>query len=184
MPTHRFRRPFASGSKPTPDPYDCYLEKEDFYRKHVPRDAASLFRVISEQIYDSQEYYEKIRKDCVNFMIKHRNKYEEEIVDDFEKYTRKMVETQTPGTLLELKVMSHMFERNILLYRPFELGVWFINEPEYKKTPLVRVFCTNEGHFDSVYTKSHIMKAGFCQCKSILFLVFYENQTKKKNNFR
>lgn len=166
MPTERFRRPFASGSKPTPDPYDNYLEKEGFYRKHVPRDASSLFRVMSEQI-DSQENHEKIRKDCVNFMIKHRNKYEDEIVDNFEKYTRKMVETQTPGTLLELKVMSHMFECNILLYRPFDLGVWFVNEPDYKKKPLVRVFCTHEGHFDLVYTKSYIMRAGFCQCKSI-----------------
>lgn len=46
-----FQRPFATGSKPGPDAVDHYLEEKGFYRKHVARDASSLFRVVSEQVF-------------------------------------------------------------------------------------------------------------------------------------
>lgn len=77
MSNTRARRQFVSGSRPAPDPSDKYLDFEGFYRKHTARDASSLFRVISEQMFDTQEYYEQIRKDCINFMIKNRKKYED-----------------------------------------------------------------------------------------------------------
>lgn len=164
MPTKRFRRQFTSGSRPTPDPFDKFLDKEGFYRKHTARDSSALFRVISEQLYDTQHYHERVRKDCINFMIKHRDQYECEIEEDFTKYTRKMAKLDSNGTVLELRAMGSLFKRNILLYGPCDLGVWLVNEPEYKK-PFLRVFQTYEGHFDSVYTKSLIIKAAFCQCK-------------------
>lgn len=164
MPTKRFPRQFSSGSRPTPDPFDNFLDKEGFYRKHTARDSTCLFRVVSEQIYDTQSYHEQIRKDCVNFMIKHRDQYEQEIDDNFDKYIRKMAATDTYGTLTELRAMGYLFKRNVLLYQPYDLGVWLVDEPEYNK-PFLRVFGTYEGHFDSVFTKSFVIKAGFCQCK-------------------
>lgn len=164
MPTERLPRQFACGSRSTPDPYDNFLDKEGFYRKHTARDSTSLFRVLSEQLYDVQSFHEQVRKDCVNFMIKHRDQYEDRIDDNFDEYVRKMAKIETHGTMLELEAMGYLFKRNILLYQPYDLGVWLIHEPEYKQT-FLRVFCTGDGHFDSVFTKSFVIKAGFCQCK-------------------
>lgn len=58
MPTIRFSRPFSSGSRPTPDVYDHFLDSNGFYRKHTARDASNLFRVISEQLYDTQDHHQ------------------------------------------------------------------------------------------------------------------------------
>lgn len=58
MPTIRFSRPFAAGSRITPDPFDRYLDERGFYRKHTARDSTNLFRVISEQLYDTQDYHQ------------------------------------------------------------------------------------------------------------------------------
>lgn len=77
MPTTRFPRQFASGSRPAPDPYDKFLEAEGFYRKHTARDATSLFRAVSEQLFDTQGYHVQVRSDCVRYMLKHRAIYEQ-----------------------------------------------------------------------------------------------------------
>lgn len=164
MPTIRFSRPFSSGSRPTPDPFDKFLDSYGFYRKHTARDSSSLFRVISEQIYDTQDHHEQVRKDCVNYMIKHRDQYEE-LIPDFDQYVRQMAKADTFGSLTELRAMGYLFKRNIILYRPFDLGVKFVEDADYKE-PIVRVF--HASHFDSVFEKSYIIDAAFCQCKSVL----------------
>lgn len=58
MPTIRFSRPFSAGSRPTPDPYDQFLDSHGFYRKHTARDPTNLFRVVSEQLYDTQDHHQ------------------------------------------------------------------------------------------------------------------------------
>lgn len=165
MPTMRFPRQFSAGSKPTPDPYDRFLDEAGLFRKHTARDSSSLFRVVSEHMYDTQDYHEQVRKDCVNYMIKHRHSYELHIDGDFESYVRRMAKTETNGTLAELRAMGHMFKRNILLFEPYVLGVWLINENEYDGT-CWRIFTTHTGpHFDLIFTKEFVVKAAFCQCE-------------------
>lgn len=165
MPTIRFSRPFTPGSRPTPDPFDQYLDTHGFYRKHTARDSTSLFRVISEQVYDTQDHHQQVRKDCVNFIIKHRDQYESMIQGDFDKYIREMAKTDTIGTLTELRAMGYLYKRNIRLFRPFDLGTWYVKDSEYKE-PALQIFHTS--HFDSVYKKSYVVDAAFCQCKSLI----------------
>lgn len=167
MPTIRFTRQFSSGSRPTPDPFDKFLDSHGFYRKHTARDSSNLFRVVSEQLYDTQDHHVQIRKDCVNFMIKHREQYEAMVQGDFDQYIRTMAKTETHGTLMELRAIGYLFKRNIMLYNPFDLGQWYVHDDEYTD-PVVRVF--HATHFDSVFEKSFITDAAFCQCK--LFLIW------------
>lgn len=171
MPTKRLPRPFSSGSKATPDPNDRFLEEAGFFRKHTARDSNSLFRVVSEHMYGTQDYHEQIRKDCVNYMIKHRHTYEREIGGDFDAYVRRMAKKETSGTLVELRAMGYMFKRNIMLFEPYSLGVWLINENEYDGS-FWRIFSTNGSHFDSIFTKDYVVEAAFCQCKQFFFLFF------------
>jgi hypothetical protein len=111
MPTTNLsRRPFATGSKPGPDAIDQFLEKEGFYRKHVPRDASSLFRVVSEQVLDIQDFHNKIRQDCASFMEAHSKEYANEVDKNFYNYIATLRKMRTPGTLLELRVMARMYK--------------------------------------------------------------------------
>ena len=71
------KRQFSSGSRLPPDPIDKYLMRHCFYRKHTARDASSLFRVISEQVFDTQIYHEFVRKMCTDWMYRNKGKVEE-----------------------------------------------------------------------------------------------------------
>lgn len=104
------RRPFATGSKPGPDAIDHFLEEKGFYRKHIARDASSLFRVVSDQVYDVQNYHEKVRQDCAAFMENRPKDYTNEVDKNFFNYISQLRRSRTHGTLLELRVLARMFK--------------------------------------------------------------------------
>lgn len=107
---------------------------------------------------------QQVRKDCVNFMIKHRAQYEKLIDGDFDQYVQTMAKTETPGTLTELRAMGYLFKRNIVVFYPYYLGKAFVEEIDYSVQPPLRIFHAST-HFDSVFEKSYIVDAAFCQCK-------------------
>lgn len=104
------RRPFATGSKPGPDAVDHYLESQGFYRKHVARDASSLFRCVAEQVFDIQNYHEKIRQDCAAYMETRPKEYANEVDKNFYNYISQLRRVRTHGSLLELRVMARMYQ--------------------------------------------------------------------------
>lgn len=103
------RRPFATGSKPGPDAVDHYLETQGYYRKHVARDASSLFRVVSEQIFDIQNYHEKVRQDCADYMEANAKDYSNEVDKNLYNYISTLRKARTHGTLLELRVLAKKY---------------------------------------------------------------------------
>lgn len=109
MPENGSRRPFATGSKPGPDAVDHYLEEQGLYRKHVARDASSLFRVVSEQVFDIQHFHDKIRQDCAAFMETHPSEYSNEIDKNFYNYISQLRRSRTYGSLLELRVLARLY---------------------------------------------------------------------------
>lgn len=155
------KRPFASGSRKAPDPYDQFLEQEGYYRKHVARDATCLFRVFSEQIFDVQMYHEKVRNDCIRWMRKKSNEYREKISRDFNDYLIEMSKPRCFGSFNELHALAHAYRRNVLLFEPFNLGTWFVKDDRYKQT--VMVFFSPEKHFDSIFPTTFIQQAAYCQ---------------------
>lgn len=113
-------------------------------------------------MFDTQDHHQQVRKDCVNFMIKHSDQYKQLIPGYFDQYIRDMAKTESFGTLTELRAMGYLFKRNIKLYRPYDLGEWFVFDGDYKE-PALLIF--HASHFDSIYEKSYIIDAAFCQCK-------------------
>lgn len=73
-----------------------------------------------------------------------------------------MAKPKTPGTLLELRAMADLYQRNVLLYKPYDLGMWLVKDTMFKQ-PFMRIFLAPHQHYDTVYTKAYIIKAGFCQ---------------------
>lgn len=55
---------------------DRWLEEMGFYRKRIARDSSCLFRAVSENIYNSQHHFRKVRQDCVAYMAENRAIFE------------------------------------------------------------------------------------------------------------
>lgn len=70
-------RPFSSGSRQPPDPIDQFLGQVGFYRKHTARDSTSLYRCVSEQLFDTQNYHDFVRHECITYMTRHRRLFED-----------------------------------------------------------------------------------------------------------
>lgn len=101
-------------------------------------------------------------------MIKHRAQYEKLVTGDFDDYVQTMAKTETLGTLTELRAMGYLFKRNIILFRPKQLGKMLVDEADYSDQSPLRVFLGTT-HFDSVFEKEYIVDAAFCQCKYFHF---------------
>lgn len=162
-------RPFSAGSRQAPDPYDQFLEREGFYRKHTARDSTCLFRVISEQVFDVQLYHEKVRADCVNFMRKRRDLYEKKINGNFDDYLDEMSKYRSYGSFMELNALAHVFRRNVLLFEPYNCGKWFVKCDSYEDT--LMVFFSPDKHFDSIFPTTYIEQAAYCQ--ALVYEILY-----------
>lgn len=55
---------------------DRWLDEMGYFRKHTARDSSCLFRAVSENIYNTQRYFHKVRLDCVHFMASQRHLFE------------------------------------------------------------------------------------------------------------
>lgn len=163
------KRLFASGSRQAPDPYDQFLEREGYYRKHVARDATCLFRTFSEQVFDVQMYHGKVRDDCIRWMRKNANEYTKKIPGDFDDYLTEMSKLRSYGSFIELHALAHAYRRNVLLFEPYNLGTWFVKDDRYQQAVLV--FFSPEKHFDSIFPIKFIQNAAYCQ--ALVYEILY-----------
>lgn len=168
-----FCRPFTSGSREPPDRQDGFLETTGYFRKHTARDPSSLFRVISEHVFDIQLFHEKVREDCANYLEKNRKDYEKDMDKNFYYYLSNLRKLRTPGGLLELKALAHCYKRNVMLFEPFTAGKWYIQEDDFQVNTPILVFYTADKHFDSIYYKKDIELAAKCQ--GLIFEILYKD---------
>ncbi|XP_043072394.1 protein ovarian tumor locus isoform X2 [Drosophila grimshawi] len=162
------KRSITPGSRQAPDPFDQFLESHFYYRKHTARDASCLFRVIAEQMYDTQLLHYEVRLECVRFMTRKRRIFEQHVQGDFDSYLQDMAKPKTYGTMLELRAACCMYHRNVVFFEPFNLGSLVTFNKSYPDK--FQVFYTNEFHFDSVYKLSDIQDEAICQAISFKLL--------------
>ncbi|XP_076836755.1 putative bifunctional UDP-N-acetylglucosamine transferase and deubiquitinase ALG13 isoform X3 [Brachyhypopomus gauderio] len=147
---------------------DEYLASIGLYRKMMARDASCLFRAVSEQLYNSQNHHQKIRKDCVDFMRANRCNFEPFVEGSFEKYLERLEDPKETAGQVEIKALSLLYKHSFVIYRypgkpPTEIG-----EDDVAK---VLLCCSNNGHYDIVYPRTYPVNAAICQ--SVLYEIFY-----------
>ncbi|KAG5844088.1 hypothetical protein ANANG_G00157770 [Anguilla anguilla] len=148
---------------------DDYLASIGLYRKMMARDASCLFRAVSEQLYYSQNYHHKIRKDCVTFMRANRCNFEPFVEGSFEKYLERLEDPQETAGQVEIKALSLLYRRCFVIYRYPGKPPTEIAEDDY--TEKVLLCCSNNGHYDIVYPRSYPVDAAMCQ--SLLYELLY-----------
>ncbi|XP_017560753.1 putative bifunctional UDP-N-acetylglucosamine transferase and deubiquitinase ALG13 isoform X3 [Pygocentrus nattereri] len=148
---------------------DEYLASIGFYRKMMARDASCLFRAVSEQLYYSQNYHYKIRKDCVDFMRANRINFEPFVEGFFEKYLERLEDPKETAGQVEIKALSMLYRRCFVIYRypgkpPTKIG-------DDDSLPKVLLCCSSNGHYDVVYSRTYPVNAAMCQ--SLLYELLY-----------
>ncbi|XP_039754954.1 protein ovarian tumor locus-like [Pararge aegeria] len=156
---------------------DRWLDEMGFFRKHTARDASCLFRAVSENIYNTQRYFHKVRLDCVHFMASQRHLFEGSLNCSFENYLKEIANASEWGGLIEISAMSHLYRRDFVIF-------------EANKGPQTKI-CNGYGetiyvfyspdtkHFDAVYTKEFINASSFCQ--SLVYEVLYDGVYQLKD---
>ncbi|XP_050348787.1 putative bifunctional UDP-N-acetylglucosamine transferase and deubiquitinase ALG13 isoform X1 [Nymphalis io] len=156
---------------------DRWLDEMGFFRKHTARDSTCLFRAVSENIYNTQRYFHKVRLDCVQFMASKRHLFEGSLSCPFENYLKEMSNPSEFGGLIEISAMSHCYRRDFVIF-------------EANKGPQTKI-CNGYGdtiylfyspdtkHFDAVYTKEFINASSFCQ--SLVYEILYDGVYQLKD---
>ncbi|XP_047431762.1 putative bifunctional UDP-N-acetylglucosamine transferase and deubiquitinase ALG13 isoform X2 [Mugil cephalus] len=148
---------------------DEYLSSLGLYRKMVARDASSLFRAVSEQLFFSQNYHQKIRLDCANFMRTNRGNFEPFVEGSFEKYLERLEDPKETAGQVEIKALSQLYRRCFLIYRYPGKPATVISEADF--VDKVTLCCSINGHYDIVYPRSYPASAALCQ--SLLYELLY-----------
>ncbi|EDV33333.2 uncharacterized protein Dana_GF23928, isoform B [Drosophila ananassae] len=163
-------RRVSLGSREPTDPMDKFLEQYLLFRKHTVKDGTSLFRVVSEQLYDTQMLHYEIRKECVRFMFRKRRFFEPFVNGDFDKYLTRLERSRGRGSMLELRALCHLYRHNVFLYKPFELGRLYVFNKNYRSK--FCIFLDGQDHFDTVFNMTEITTAAICQ--AIAYKLLYK----------
>ncbi|XP_061627010.1 putative bifunctional UDP-N-acetylglucosamine transferase and deubiquitinase ALG13 isoform X2 [Phyllopteryx taeniolatus] len=148
---------------------DDYLGSLGLYRKMVARDASSLFRAVSEQLYYSQNYHHTIRQDCADFMRANASVFEPFVEGSFDKYLERLEDPKETVGQVEIKALSQLYRRCFLIYRYPGKPATVISEGDF--VDKVTLSCSINGHYDIVYPRSYINSAALCQ--SIVYELLY-----------
>ncbi|XP_076028221.1 putative bifunctional UDP-N-acetylglucosamine transferase and deubiquitinase ALG13 [Genypterus blacodes] len=148
---------------------DEFLSSLGLYRKMVARDASSLFRAVSEQLYYSQNYHQKIRQECADFMRANRCNFEPFVEGSFEKYLERLEDPKETVGQVEIKALSQLYRRCFLIYRYPGKPATVITEDDF--VDKVTLCCSINGHYDIVYPRSYPASAALCQ--SLLYELLY-----------
>ncbi|XP_037296368.1 putative bifunctional UDP-N-acetylglucosamine transferase and deubiquitinase ALG13 [Manduca sexta] len=156
---------------------DRWLDELGYFRKHTARDASCLFRAVSENVYNTQRYFHKVRLECVQFMASRRHLFEGSLICPFENYLKEMSNPSESGGLVEISAMSHLYRRDFVIF-------------EANKGPQTKIcngygdtiylfYSSDTKHFDVVYTKEFINASSFCQ--SVVYEILYDGVYQLKD---
>ncbi|XP_057699767.1 putative bifunctional UDP-N-acetylglucosamine transferase and deubiquitinase ALG13 isoform X2 [Corythoichthys intestinalis] len=141
---------------------DDYLASLGLYRKMVARDASSLFRAVSEQLYYSQNYHRTIRQECADFMRANALVFEPFVEGSFEKYLERLEDPKETVGQVEIKALSELYRRRFVIYRYPGKAATVISESDDFGDE-VTLSCSINCHYDIVYPRSYPASAALCQ---------------------
>uniref|UniRef100_A0A2A4JIS2 OTU domain-containing protein n=1 Tax=Heliothis virescens TaxID=7102 RepID=A0A2A4JIS2_HELVI len=156
---------------------DRWLDEMGFFRKHTARDSSCLFRAVSENMYNTQRYFHKVRLDCVQFMATKRHLFEGSLTCPFENYLKEMSNPSEWGGLIEISAMSHLYRRDFVIFEANK-------GPQTKicngyGDPIYLFYSPDTKHFDVVYTKDFINTSSYCQ--SLVYEILYDGVYQLKD---
>ncbi|KAK0163520.1 hypothetical protein PV327_007195 [Microctonus hyperodae] len=158
----------------TMEPADEWLNNEGYYRKTSPKDPTCLFRAVSEQIYLTQYYHIKVRKECVEFMRDNKELFEKELAVPVENYLKQMLCFTEWGGINEIKAMSRLYKCDFIIFDCQKMVKKNVTNNGFDK--LIYLCHIMPQQYETIYEKNFIKTAAYCQ--SIVYQTLYKNVFK------
>ncbi|CAH1404448.1 unnamed protein product [Nezara viridula] len=153
------------------DQMDVWLDSEGFYRKHTARDGTCLFRAVSEQLFLTQTFHFELRRQIVDYMVRHEDHFQKLITCPLMEYAEKMYNPREWGGKVEIEAMSLMYRKDFIMFQEIEMPPENVTNYDFKDK--IMLCYSQDRHYDSVYTKDYITTAAFCQ--STVYEMLYKN---------
>ncbi|XP_078719137.1 OTU domain-containing protein 4 isoform X1 [Lampetra fluviatilis] len=150
---------------------DEYLSSHGLYRKFIAKDGSCLFRVVAEQVFHTQSLHVDVRKACVAFLRRNKDKFEAFVEGSFEDHLQQLSNPKEWGGDLEINALSIMYSRDFIIYQ--EPGRPPANVTEHGFKDKILLCFSNGNHYDSVYSRKFPAVAGICQ--AVLYELLYEH---------
>ncbi|XP_032811110.2 uncharacterized protein LOC116942849 isoform X2 [Petromyzon marinus] len=150
---------------------DEYLSSHGLYRKFIAKDGSCLFRVVAEQVFHTQSLHLDVRKACVAFLRRNKDKFEAFVEGSFEDHLQQLSNPKEWGGDLEINALSIMYSRDFIIYQ--EPGRPPANVTEHGFKDKILLCFSNGNHYDSVYSRKFPAVAGICQ--AVLYELLYEH---------
>uniref|UniRef100_UPI00358E20EE UDP-N-acetylglucosamine transferase subunit ALG13-like isoform X1 n=1 Tax=Myxine glutinosa TaxID=7769 RepID=UPI00358E20EE len=150
---------------------DEYLSSHGLYRKFIAKDGSCLFRAVAEQVFNTQSLHQDVRRQCVAFLRRNRDKFESFVEGSFEERLHLLSNTKEWAGEIEINALSIMYSRDFIIYQ--EPGCPPANVTEHGFRDKVLLCFSNGNHYDSVYSRKFPAVAGICQ--AVLYELLYEH---------
>ena len=160
------------------------LDNECLYVKKIPKvifmiitqDNDNVFRALSDAIYFTQSQFKEIKKNYISFLKNYSTVKELNMLltmltsyTNVQDYIGSLIKGyNTP--LVDIALFCIFTNSDIMINYMSPEGFSKI-ELKLESSQCIRVYLSDEGTFDTLYNKSYIKDAGFCQ--AILFKVIF-----------
>ncbi|XP_044739224.1 protein ovarian tumor locus-like isoform X2 [Chrysoperla carnea] len=149
---------------------DQFLEKLGYYRKCIARDETCLFRIVAEQLYNTQTMHLRVREEVLQFMIEHRHILSGFIPEPYDDYLDRLRKHLVVCGDIEISIVSLLYGRDVLVFEPKDGK--FINATARDLKEKFLLCRTTDDHYDGVFRLESIETAAFCQ--SMMYELLYE----------
>ena len=79
-------------------------------------DGNCLFRAVSMQVYGDQDWHDRVRAECMDFIAKDRTHYREFVSGDFAEYVSRKRANGCFGDNLEIQAMAELYSRPVQVF--------------------------------------------------------------------
>jgi len=162
--------PNSSAGNFTETAMDEFLGRLNLYRKPIAKDGSCLFRAVSEQVYNCQAKHLQVRKDCIDFMRRNREKFEAFLEGPFDHHLFRLQNPKEWAGQVEISALSLMYKKDFIVYQDINAEPTKVTDNNFKDKILL---CYSNGnHYDAVYNIQFQKNAAFCQ--SLVYEILYQ----------
>lgn len=173
----------TNGSNFTETAMDEFLARLNLYRKPIAKDGSCLFRAVSEQVYNCQAKHLQVRKDCIDFMRRNRDKFEAFLEGPFDHHLFRLQNPKEWAGQVEISALSLMYKKDFVVYQDINAEPTKVTDNNFKDKILL---CYSNGnHYDAVYNIQFQKDAALCQ--SMVYEILYQrvfSELDRKENLR
>ena len=113
-------------------------------------DGNCLFRAISHQLYNTEDYHGDIRKACVDYIVEEKEHFQYFVSgQSFDAYVEKMRQDKTWGDHVELQAISEIYKARTEIFYNSEIPI-VIYYSQGKPERIIRLYYRNLNHYDSI----------------------------------